>query len=241
MRSKTIRSYKVFDTIKNEVLMYKEDKRIYQSVISEYKSRIILFAITRFGQKVQECEFSEESFFNWFRIIRNLTNNTEIDDAITFCRICKSIGEFKLPAAIGSDISSIESLDGFAKRQIKEEKFKQKIINYRPEWKKIIYKAEKNDYFQLKAYEELWEKIETTMEFADKHDNLFHTALLTCGDYSKKAPGWMGDNGVVTFFRYKEKHHNYDWRGFLRPVEKEAKEEWEKWMERLKIFKSFLE
>lgn len=258
-----IRSYKVFDTIKNEVLMYKEDKRIYQSVISEYKSRIILFAITRFGQKVQECEFSEESFFNWFRIIRNLTNNTEIDDAITFCRICKSIGEFKLPAAIGSDISSIESLDGFAKRQIKEEKFKQKIINYRPEWKKIIYKAEKNDYFQgeilfsfylgdiysvedagtekLKAYEELWEKIETTMEFANEHDNLFHRALLTCGDYSKKAPGWMGDNGVVTFFRYKEKHHNYDWRGFLRPVEKEAKEEWEKWMERLKIFKSFLE
>lgn len=249
-----IRSYKVFDTIKNEVLMYKEDKRIYQSVISEYKSRIILFAITRFGQKVQECEFSEESFFNWFRIIRNLTNNTEIDDAITYCGICKAIGKFESPDAIDSDISTINSLEGFAKRQVKEEELKQKIINSRPEWKETICKAEENNYFQgelmfsfqlagiytsddatpekKKEYEILWEKIETTMKFAKENDNLFHRALLTCGNYSIKAPGWMGDNGVVTFFRYNEKHHNYDWRGFLRPDEKD---------ERLKIFKRFLD
>ena len=52
---------------------------------------------------------------------------------------------------------------------------------------------------------------------ARKNDVLFHQAFLTYGDYSTTAPGGVGGAGVITFFQYSEKHHNYDWRGLLRP------------------------
>ncbi len=126
-------------------------------------------------------------------------------------------------------------------------------------WKEAILEAERNEYFQgeilfsfyllgIQASEEattdhinefidLWKEINQVIAFAKGNDVLFHRALLTYGDYDTQAPGGVGNYGVHSFYQYTEKHHNYDWRGMLRP---EIGEKADAAQDRREIFKRFL-
>lgn len=225
--------------IVKEMLKYDEGKnKCYESQISGYKQRVKLFAITKFGLVAGDDENDNDAFNSWVRIIDNLTKNTEIDDPEIFSKVCQSIEKFEKVLSIQENPEDIKKLDGFANYQIEEEIFKLNIFKHSDELKEAIIEAEKNAYFQgeilfslmmagiydtsnvkdkVKEYKEIWETISKVINFAKENDNLFHRALLTYGDYSKEAPGGVGERGVMTYFRYMEKHHKYDWRGMLRP------------------------
>lgn len=220
--------------------------------LSEYKARVFLFAITVYGRiKITNPDafsFNPIDFVNWFRIINNLVNNTEIDDYKIFCDICNGFAKYNLLADIENNPDAIRGLSGFSSRQVNEEIFKQKVINRNKNWEQCIKEAETDDYFQGEIlfalslsglqdahlsstvdpiiFREKWKKIVEIKELAKKDNSngqLFHRALLTFGDYSKPAPGSKGNDGVVSFFQYNETHHNYDWRGMLRPnIDEEA-------------------
>ncbi len=247
----------LYKRIVQTVLRYGVDKKgNYDSYLSEYKTRVILHSLARYGRETEGRPFDLRSFDDWYRIIINLTANTEIDDPKAFCRALQSIDRFDGVLSLEIDPSLLVQLNGFASRQIEEEVFKLKVAGISDSWKKAILKAESNQYFQgeilfsmLMAgvtapekaididpddYLRFWSVVEKVFNFIHGNDNLFHRALLTYGDYSVKAPGGVGDAGVRTFFQYSEKHHNYDWRGLLRPVNGTLSEP-------ALIFKSFLE
>lgn len=230
----------LYERIVNSVLSYGSDqKNNYFYQLAEYKQRIILFSLAKYGRETDGQNFDLQQFKDWYRVIFNLTSNTEIDDPETYCRVCQSIDKFKDVLLISENPAGLVNLSGFASRQIDEEIFKQKIVNLSDEWKNAILEAESDQYFQgeiyfsflladiyssedatrigSENYTRLWANIVKVMGLAHDNDVLFHRALLTYGDYSTTAPGGVGDAGVITFFQHSEKHHNYDWRGLLRP------------------------
>lgn len=231
----------VFKRMVGSLLNYGPDKKgNYNCQLAEYKQRVLLFALAKYGRETDGLTFDISLFNDWYRIIANLTENTEIDDPDTYCRVCQAIDSFNGVLSIASNPDEISKLSGFASRQIEEEVFKQKIANISEAWKEAIHIAESDQYFQGEIYFSFlmnniltpsdamvvdpndflkyWASIVEVKNLAHDNDNLFHRALLTYGDYSVKAPGGVGNAGVTTFFQYSEKHHNYDWRGLLRPV-----------------------
>lgn len=231
----------VFKKIVDSVLKYSADNRDnYYCQLAEYKQRAILFALAKYGRETDGQTFDIGLFNDWYRIIVNLTENTEIDDPDIYCRVCQTIDGFGGVLSVANNPDEISKLSGFAARQIEEEIFKQKIANISNEWKDAIREAESDQYFRGEIYFsflmnkisapsdarttdpndylKLWKSIIKVKKLARDNDVLFHRALLTYGDYSVEAPGGVGKAGVKTFFQYSEKHHNYDWRGMLRPV-----------------------
>lgn len=239
-------------------LGYNIDKK-YICNLDEYKPRILLFAITKFGEK-KEIEDDKDfmKLKQWLRIVINLANNTEYNNLDIFNKACNSIDNFDSILDIADNKDKIDLLEGFNQNQKEEEKFKQGLINSGKakdvDWEKVIVEKEQHPYFQgeirfsfvlsnidfencgadkLKEYNNLWQQIEKVMTFAKDNDVLYHRVLLTYGDYSVTAPG-KSDLGIYSFFQYTESHHNYDWRGFLRG-KNDGKDQ-----ERLRIFLEFL-
>lgn len=223
-------------------ISYKKDARNnYTCGMKEYKTRVLLYAVTTFGKRFKEPWSKNDigCFKKWFQVVNNLVNNTEIDDPEAFRRSCASISFIEA----FSEESIFEWLkntakSGFASRQVDEEIFKQSVVRSWPGWEEAILFAEENSYFQGEVlfsfhllgikkpedaknrqdeFKSCWNTINNVMKFVKEDDNLFHRALLTYDDYSVEAPGGAGNRGVRTYYRYSERHHNYDWRGMLRP------------------------
>lgn len=132
------------------------------------------------------------------------------------------------------------SLDSSLKSsQKKEEILKQKIINLGDiNWTKAILNAESHEYFNAEInfalritgiitpedtkripfneFSDNWNIIEEIFETAKTDNILMHRVLLAFGNYSQRISDYGDTNYLLTYYSYSEKHHNQDWRGFLR-------------------------
>ncbi|GEM_PF-5249498 len=215
-------------------LSYDENKNGFDCNLENNQQKVYLCALAKYGADHQD--FDIDDFKKWFRVIVNLSKNTEFDES-SYINACKSIFELSDIDFVKSP-NIIKSLNGFARSQINEEFFKQKIINTNPSWQEAILHAEVDDYFDgeilfsfllfdrndyepsidPEEYKKAWDKISAIFMWAKgENDTLFHRALLTIDDYSK----WTSKTNIKTFYQYNETHHDNDWRGMLRP-------DWEK-------------
>ncbi len=118
--------------------LWKIDKeKLKKSLLqhSDFKDKSYLFTIIKLHPANQK-----KDFIKWFRIIRNLIENTEIT-AVNFHIVLHSITE----------IISNESLNevvGFSPTQIKEEELKATLILNNPDWEKEIIECENHPMFK---------------------------------------------------------------------------------------------
>lgn len=132
---------------------------------SKYKQKIILFAKISFKVKLEENNISDENdrlFKDWLRVIRNLIENTTVDDSDSFKNFIVSTYELLLKlnnhnhdileclCSIYDGEENRKGLDGFNECQLKEEIVKAKLISSSDEWKGTIVDVEKQEYFDSK-------------------------------------------------------------------------------------------
>lgn len=132
---------------------------------SKYKQKIILFAKISFKVKLEENNISDENdrlFKDWLRVIRNLIENTTVDDSDSFKNFIVSTYELLLKlnnhnhdileclCSIYDGEENRKGLDGFNKFQLKEEIVKAKLISRSVGWKDAIIAAEKLENIDAK-------------------------------------------------------------------------------------------
>ena len=146
----------------------------------------------------------DDKFKSWYRIFRNLTDNSEIDYQQPYERAIRGINE-----QIGhvSDLiyylSQNNRITGFSIEQVNEEIDKAKLILEDPSQSEVIFNAENHVYFggQIRSsfyfegtdstavkYSKIssyWDKISTMFEDTKPKEGIFlRTALLSFGDYT---------------------------------------------------------
>ncbi len=143
-----------YSDLKSDVNLWKYCKNtlfldVIQNVKTEWQSRALFYAQTTY---LLNNEFDVNSFNDWMRVVRNIVENSAIDDASTYIsavslikllsegcvNIYKYLSTFYLPQQI------------HAKDQLKEEIEKAKIIKLIPEAKKSIHAMEDTNYFKGK-------------------------------------------------------------------------------------------
>ena len=110
-----------------------------------YPEQIQFFAIYKYINKYQDDKLIE-----WFRVIRNLTENTRIEEISVFVTIIKSVSKI---LDYGNTILTYISdqsneIKGFAVVQVEEERIKASLILKSDEWKQAITKIENHGYFK---------------------------------------------------------------------------------------------
>lgn len=205
----------------------------------EWSDRVLLFAITKYSKTLAAEKWDVISFGDWYRIIKNLVDNTAIDHEERFVSACQSIDSFNSYAI--NDIVSYFS-DGlgektpfFDKKQLSEEIYKCCLFKEDTLWRKSILRAEQHNYFNqeiafalklsganiedlstiktidILAFDSVWESVELLFnkDGLNVNEILFRQALLTYGDYSIWA------NSSRTFFFEGGKGY-FNWRRMLR-------------------------
>lgn len=125
---------------------------------SALKQKIILFAKISFKVMLKENNINYEKdrlFEDWLRVIKNLLNNTTVDDSDSFKNFILSTNELlsklnnhnldilKCLCAIYDRGENLKDLDGFNECQLREEIVKAKLISISDEWRVAITDAEK--------------------------------------------------------------------------------------------------
>lgn len=190
--------------------------------LSTYPSRTLLFALTKYAK---ENKTYDEEIFKYYRVIKNVINNTPIDNAERFYNACDNLENYNCDLR---NLENIKYKGRFSERQIDEEKEKLNLINNDKNWLQAIVNAEKHNYFKgeikfalklatknnnLSDFTKVWKDIEIIFPENRKDGwyNMLHRLLLCYGDYSKDV-----SNGIYTLYYNDNKHNNEDWRGFLR-------------------------
>ena len=137
-----------------------DDKDGFSSSINQYTQRTLMFAITRYAtaKKIEIGELNKEDFSAWWRIIRNLVRNSQIDSLKTCFAAINAINKFHEIENIVPYVLKLDESDASQKfidlpalnpLQCQEEILKQKIISdsHIEEWKNTIYSAESHSYF----------------------------------------------------------------------------------------------
>lgn len=132
---------------------------------SALKQKIILFAKISFKVKLKENNINDEKdrlFEDWLRVIKNLINNTTVDDSDSFKNFIVSTYELLLKlnnhnhdileclCSIYDGEENRKGLDGFNEFQLKEEIVKAKLISRSVRWKDAIIAAEKLENIDAK-------------------------------------------------------------------------------------------
>ena len=203
-----------------------------------YPARTLLFAITNYArQKSKELDNSNE-FKKYYRVMRNIIYNSIIDKYGLFYTSCKTVSDFDCKMTGLHDLKR-----GFRDRAIDEENLKLQLMDCSSKLETLILQAETIKYFNAEIYftlrlldgkafpltiptalnikgidESLYENIVAKInaifkdwESGKGFNNLLHRLLLTYEDYSIEI-----NNNIHTLYYNDNKHHDYDWRGFLR-------------------------
>lgn len=115
------------------------------------KEPVRITAITRYAIQVVQQKWDIKEFFNWFRVLNNLINNTQIDKPERYKSACKSI--FSIDGEMPRDVYNYlintngSSISFFDSKQIEEEVLKSRLIISENKWLKPIVMAETNKYF----------------------------------------------------------------------------------------------
>lgn len=205
-----------------------------------YPARTLLFAITHYAREnPKELDDSNE-FKKYYRVMRNIIYNSIIDKYRLFYNACEAVNSFTCKLA---DLDTLGS--GLRKRAIDEESLKLKLMDTIPTISEVIENTEKIEYFNgeiyftlrlwnkgfpleipqstpdvtsldVNEYKKVAEKIETIFKEVKPgkgFNNLLHRLLLTYGDYREEIDQ---NHHIFTLYYDDNKHHDYDWRGFLR-------------------------
>jgi len=148
---------------------------------------------------------------HWYRVLKNLINNTRIDSIENYIKAIKAIKEFDNKLRSKKVLEYIRSnekfIDFFAQKQQEEESLKARLILQDNNWENEIIEAEKNWYldgkigfliefrrqndsgYDIESFKQYRDKFIKLWDFAkdqkEKEDNrlLLYSALLTKGDY----------------------------------------------------------
>lgn len=146
----------------------------------------------------------DDKFKSWYRIFRNLTDNSEIDSQQPYERAIRGINEqINHVSDLIYYLSQNNRITGFSIEQVNEEIDKAKLILEDPSQSEVIFNAENHVYFggQIRSsfyfedtdstadkYSKIssyWDKISTMFEDTKpKEGILLRTALLSFGDYT---------------------------------------------------------
>ena len=146
----------------------------------------------------------DDKFKSWYRIFRNLTDNSEIDYQQPYERAIRGINEqINHLSDLIYYLSQNNRITGFSTEQVNEEIEKAKLILEDPSQSEVIFNAENHVYFggQIRSsfyfedtdstankYSKIssyWDKISAMFEDTKpKEAILLRTALLSFGDYT---------------------------------------------------------
>lgn len=107
---------------------------------------LVLYATIYFNYN--ECD--TEMLYDYLRVIRNITENTNDKSRREWTRIIKSINNLAcddIYSLLRTD-KAIELMEGFSKTQRSEEILKSHIIHYKPEAKNLLCKCEDDEHFR---------------------------------------------------------------------------------------------
>ncbi len=177
---------------------------LFKKVIDDnitYPERIQFFAL--YNYLIQYGD--DDQLLEWVRIIRNLTENTRIDEILDYVAALKSVNEM-LP--FGRDIVSFiadssNEIRGFLAIQVKEERIKALLILKSEEWKQAIIQIENHGYFKgqigfilnFSGITDSFKKNEN-LNWSGQDDQVFFQKFLK---YSEKAESIFNDSGLKKF------------------------------------------
>lgn len=235
---------KTFDTILGSI----NEKGNLSKNINQYTARIRLLAITLYARNRASADIDEEDFKKWYRIANNVLNHSEIDTIERFCKACRAMYNLsnnysvtlldELQKLYDNPYEADEQLVNKAlydilkyfpnikDEQIKEECYKSTLITDTI-WNEVIKEAEKHEYFKGEIYfalydcsdpnefKERWLRISDI--FADNENDVILKKYFIKNPIVDVFPYSISDKYCMYY--WNDKHHNNDWRGFLRKEE----------------------
>jgi hypothetical protein len=150
-------------------------------------------------------DLQTDCFWDWMRVIRNLSENTSYDGPDDFVRSIRSVNDL-LDASqrIVAEIANPKvDVRGFNQQQVREEQLKAQLIRRNDEWRLYLLEAEKHVYFQG--------QIEFLLAFTGVLDRWLETRTCTWNesenaeylkrfrDYFAKASAIFSANGLIDF------------------------------------------
>ena len=115
------------------------------------KEPVRISTITKYAIQIDQQDWDVDKFFNWFRVLNNLINNTQIDKPERYKSACKSVlsTEEEMSRDINNYMISTNgsSISFFDSKQIEEEVLKCRLISDENQWVEPITKAESDPYF----------------------------------------------------------------------------------------------
>ena len=174
----------------------------YSIVNKTLKDRVYFHVISTFIE--HQGDTLDTSYKNWYRIFRNLINNSVIDSQDSYERAIKGINEqIEHTSDLLEYLAEGNRINGFSIDQVDEEIEKAKLITADDSYREIIEVAEKHRYFdgQIRScfYFEVndlpsrkidvisiyWNKISKMFtETKPEEGLLMRAALLALGDYT---------------------------------------------------------
>ena len=166
------------------------------------KDRVYFHVISTFLE--QHGATLDTSYKNWYRIFRNLINNSVIDSQDSYERAIKGINEqIEHTSDLLEYLAEGNRINGFSIDQVDEEIEKAKLITADDSYREIIEVAEKHRYFdgqirscfyfeandlpsrKIDVISIYWNKISKMFsETKPKEGLLMRAALLALGDYT---------------------------------------------------------
>ena len=122
---------------------------LFQKAIEKdvsYPERVQLWALYKYSSRY----LVDQQFVEWIRVIRNLTENTRIDEIPDYVAAVESVSEI---LNYGTQIvpyiaDSSHQIKGFLAIQVQEERVKALLIMKSEEWKQAITNIENHGYFK---------------------------------------------------------------------------------------------
>lgn len=183
---------------------YPEVKSILERTIvkKSIKDRVYFHVISKYLE--HSGTVLDDKFNAWYRIFRNLIENSEIDSQNSYERAINGINEQILHTSnLLQFLSENNRITGFSREQVDEEIEKAKLITSNSSFAELIYTAEKHSYFsgqirssfyfasddspseKMRVITSYWEKINRIFEDGKvRHGRLLRTTLLSYGDYT---------------------------------------------------------
>lgn len=166
------------------------------------KDRIYFHVISTFLE--YHGDTLDTSYKNWYRIFKNLINNSVIESQDPYERAIKGINEqIEHTSDLLEYLAEENRINGFSIEQVDEEIEKAKLITSDDSYREVIEGAEKHRYFdgqirscfyfeandlpskKIDIISSYWNKIsEMFTETKPKEGLLMRTALLSLGDYT---------------------------------------------------------
>jgi len=183
---------------------FPEVKSILERTIvnKSLKDRVYFHVISKYLE--HSGTILDDKFDAWYRIFRNLIENSEIDSQDPYERAINGINEQIFHTSnLLQFLSENNRITGFSREQVDEEIEKAKLITTNSSFAELIYTAEKHSYFsgqirssfyfasddspseKMRVIASYWEKINRIFEGGKvRHGILLRTTLLSYGDYT---------------------------------------------------------